>query len=75
MFPISLLKKNCDHIEIDKHLKENLAVFHDVKKRFIFLITHLFLIFVNKENFFQEYIEMELKLFSIIVEGFFEWQK
>ena len=41
----------------------------------IFLITHLFLIFVNEEIFFQEYIEMELKIFFIIFEEFFEWQK
>ena len=26
--------------------------------------------FVNKENFFEEYIEMELKMFFIISEGF-----
>ena len=41
----------------------------------IFLITHLLLIFVNEEIFFQEYIEMELKIFFIIFEEFFEWQK
>ena len=37
-----------------------------------FLIAHLFLISVDKEIFFQEYIEMELKTFFIILEGFFE---
>ena len=38
-----------------------MAIFLDVKKqRFIFFITRLFLIFVNYEIFFQEYIEMEL---------------
>ena len=56
--------------------RKNLAIFHDVKKkRFIFFITHLFLIFVNKEIFFQEYILMELKIFFIIFERFFKWQK
>ena len=39
----------------------------------IFLITHLFLIFVNEETFFfQEFIETELKTFFIIFEEFFE---
>ena len=42
------------------------------KWTFIFLKTHLFLIFVNMEIFFQEYIEMELKIFFIIFEGIFE---
>ena len=34
----------------------------------IFLITYLFVIFVQEEFFNQEYIEMELKMFSIILE-------
>ena len=56
--------------------RKNLDIFHEVKiKRFIFLITHLFVIFVDKETFFQEYIEMESKTFFIIFEGFFKWQK
>ena len=29
----------------------------------------------NEKIFFQEYIEMELKSFFIIFEGFFAWQK
>ena len=29
--------------------------------------------FVNKKILFQEYIEMELKIFFIIFERFFEW--
>ena len=33
-----------------------------------FLITHLFVIFVNDEIFFQKYIEMELKMFFIVFE-------
>ena len=45
------------------------------KKRYIFLIPHLFLKFVEKETFFQEFIEMELKMFFIIFEEFFKWQK
>ena len=44
--------------------------------RYIFsLITHLFVIIVNEEIFFQVYIEMELKIFFIIFEEWFEWQK
>ena len=47
--------------------RKNLAIFHNVKKqRFIFYITHFFLIFVDKGIFFQEYKEMELKTFFII---------
>ena len=42
---------------------------------FIFLITHLLVIFVNEDIFFPEYIQMELKIFFIIFEEFFEWQK
>ena len=34
----------------------------------IFLITHLFLIFVNEGIFFQEHIEMELKIVFLIFE-------
>ena len=37
----------------------------------IFLITYLFLIFANEEIFFQEYMEMDLKIFFIIFEKFF----
>ena len=37
----------------------------------ILLITHLFLIFANEEIFFQEYMEMDLKIFFIIFEKFF----
>ena len=40
----------------------------------IFLITHLFVIFVNKE-IIQKYIKMELKIFFIIFEEWFKWQK
>ena len=53
-----------------------MAVFHNVRKiETYFLITHLFLTFVNKEFFSQEYIEMELKIFFITFEGYVEWQK
>ena len=56
--------------------RKNLDIFHEVKvKRFIFLITHLLVIIVDKETFFQEYIEVESKTFFIIFEGFFKWQK
>ena len=37
-------------------------------RHIIFLITHLFVIFVNEGIFFQKYIEMELKIFFIIFE-------
>ena len=39
----------------------NLSIFHEIKN-------------FNKKYFFQEYIEMELKIFFITVKGFFEWQ-
>ena len=43
-----------------------MGVFDDVKKKEIcVLITHLCLIFVDKEISFQEYTEMELKTFFI----------
>ena len=38
-------------------------------------MAHLFLIFVSKEIFLKNGIEMELKIFFIIFEVFFEWQK
>ena len=34
------------------------------KKRRVFLTTHLLIMFVEKYNFLQEYIEAELKHFS-----------
>ena len=40
------------------------------KYRFIFFITRLFPLFVNKDFFFQEYIEMGLKIFFITSEEF-----
>ena len=40
------------------------------KKREIY-----FLMFVNMDFFFQNYIEAELKIFFITSDGFFEWQK
>ena len=49
-------------------LKMKNVFLYDFKK------THLFLILVNKEIFFQEYTEMELKRFFIIFEGIFEWK-
>ena len=56
--------------------RKNVAIFHEVKKKkFVFLTTSLFLMFVNKEIFLKEYIEMELKIFFIISEGCSEWQK
>ena len=52
--------------------RRNLAVFHNTKKkklRFIFLMTYLIFIFVNTD-FFQDYIEIESKIFFIIFEIF-----
>ena len=70
MFPISLLKRNL----WKWRSKEQFGRFSwHQKSRFVFLITHLFLIFVSKEFF--KYIEMGLKTFLIIFKGFFEWQK
>ena len=43
--------------------------------QFDFLVTHLFLVFADKDIFFQEYIEIELKTFFITFEVFFQWQK
>ena len=37
----------------------------------MFLRAHLFLFFVDKEIFFQEYIEIELKTFFVIFERLF----
>ena len=37
----------------------------------IIVITHLLLMFVNEDFFFQEYIEMKLKIFFKIPEQFF----
>ena len=50
---------------------KKLAIFYDVKKkkkkkkwRFVFLKTHLLIMFVEKYNFLQKYIETELRHFS-----------
>ena len=45
------------------------------KQRFILLVLHLFLTFVDKEILLQEYIEVEFKAFFTIFAGFFELQK
>ena len=42
---------------------------------FFFLITNLFVIFVYEEIFFQNCIEMELKMFFTIFEEWLEWEK
>ena len=53
-----------------------MAIFPDVKKkRLIFLITHLSLIFVDKGIVFQENIEMGLKKIFIIFERFYRMTK
>ena len=41
----------------------------------VFLITHLFLIFFNEKMVFQGNIEVERKIFLIVLEEFSEWQK
>ena len=93
IFPISLLKKVCDHIVNDKllmkswlffitsktefifHNVESLVIFHNVKNRDFFSCNTSAFRFVEKENFFQQYIDMELKKFLIMFEAIFKWQK
>ena len=53
---------------------KNLDIFHEVKQEIDFL-KHIFLVFADKEIFFQEYIEMELKTFFIRFQRFFKCQK
>ena len=53
---------------------KNLDIFHEVKQEIDFL-KHIFLIFADKEIFFQEYIEMKLKIFFIRFQRFFKCQK
>ena len=72
----SAKKESAIILKMRNFWRKNLAIFHNVKKyRFIFLVTHLFLIFINKEIFFHEYTEMGLKIFFIGFKGFFEWEK
>ena len=53
-----------------------MAIFHDVKKVEIFFpFENLFYMFVNEEIVFEEYIDMELKIFFRTSKGFFEKQK
>ena len=63
MLPISLLK-------MTNFWRKNKTIFHEV-----FLIAPLFLIFVNKEIFMKNILELELEIFFIISEGFFDLQK
>ena len=42
---------------------------------FNFLVTHLFLIFVDKKIFFKNIQRLNYKKFFITFEGFFKWQK
>ena len=68
-------KKICDHVESEALLKKKYGHFLWRQKIEIFFMAHLFLIFVSKEIFLKNGIEMELKIFFIIFEVFFEWQK
>ena len=64
-------RKDCEHIENEKSLKEIFG--HSSwrsKNRDIF-----FFIYVLRSIFFQGCMDMELKIFFITFEGFFEWQK
>ena len=50
--------------------------FNDFLQTFIiFLMTRLFVIFIKEDIFLQEYMEMELKIFFIIFEECFKWEK
>ena len=70
LFPVFLLKSNLLLYRKWKTFEgKNWPFFMTSKKyRFIFLVTHLLFIFVDKEIFFQEYTEMKLKTFFIIFE-------
>ena len=73
-FPVK--KESMIMLKMTNLWSKKLAIFHNVKKRrFSFLIKHIYLIFVNKEILFQVCIEIQLKVVFIIFEGFFEWQK
>ena len=69
MFLVSLLKRNLLSYWKWKNFEEKNCPFMTSKNR------DLFFIFVNKQIFFEEYVEMELKIIPIICEWFFEWQK
>ena len=70
LFPVFLLKSNLLLYRKWKTFEGKIWPFFMTSKRyrFIFLVTHLLFIFVDKEIFFQEYTEMKLKTFFIIFE-------
>ena len=71
----SAKKESVNILEMTNFWRNNLAIFHKLKKkRFIFLMTHLFLMFV-KMKFFKEYIEEESKIYFIIYKIFWMAQK
>ena len=52
-----------------------LANFHDVKKIDTHFRYNTFVANISQQGtFFQEYIEIELKIYFIMFEGLFEWQ-
>ena len=56
--------------------RKNIPIFHNLNNRDIFLLQHVcFLYLLTRKFFFQKYIEIELKVFFITSEGFFESQK
>ena len=63
----------CNHIENDKLLKEKYGHFSRRQKIEIYFPYNTFVSYIlNKEiSFFQEYIEMELKIFFITSEGLY----
>ena len=53
-----------------------MAIFHDVKKMEIYFLYNSFVSYICYQgNFFQEHVDMELKILFVTSEGFFKWQK
>ena len=76
MFPISLLKRNLWSYWKWQSFNEKIwPIFIPPKNRGLFSSLRICFLYLLTTIFFQEYIEMELKRFYIIFEGFFEWQK
>ena len=67
-----LMRESVTILKIANIWRKNLVIFQDVKKlKCIFLIAHLFLIFVNKESFFSRiYRDGIKKLFHDIWRNF-----
>ena len=76
MFPIFLLKRNLwSYWKWQTPNEKIWPFFIPSKNRGLFSSLHICFLYLLTRIFFQECIEMELKFFYIIFEGFFEWQK